>query len=82
MEELKKKIVEDINNAHLPMDCVYYLVKDLFRDLEGQYYMSLQQNTQNHQNGGENVQEETNKEENKIVDFPNKSVPEINNTEV
>lgn len=47
MEELKKKIVQDINESKLPLDCVYYLVKDLFRDLEAQYYMSIQQNNKN-----------------------------------
>lgn len=45
MEELREKIVKDINEANLPLDCVYYLFKDLFRDLESQYSMYIQQNS-------------------------------------
>lgn len=43
MEELRKKIVKDINEANLPLDCIYYLLKDLFRDIEMQYSSYIQQ---------------------------------------
>ncbi len=43
MEELRKKLVKDLNESNLPLDCVYYLIKDLFRDIEGQYANSIQQ---------------------------------------
>lgn len=43
MEELRKKIVKDINESNLPLDCIYYLMKDLFRDIEAQYANFIQQ---------------------------------------
>ncbi len=43
MEELREKIVKDVNEANLPLDCVYYLFKDLFRDLETEYSNYIQQ---------------------------------------
>lgn len=59
MEELKEKIVNDINEAKLPIDCVYYLVKDLFRDLEISYQQYLMkqksensEKIENKENGG------------------------------
>lgn len=75
MEELKKKIVQDMNESKLPLDCIYYLLKDLFRDLEAQYYMTMQQQ-QNSQNGGNDEEQKT--EENKsdnVVPFK-KEAPE------
>ena len=45
MEELREKIAKDVNESNLPLDCVYYLFKDLFRDLESQYSMYIQQNS-------------------------------------
>ena len=43
MEELRKKIAQDVNESKLPLDCIYYLLKDLFRDIEMQYSSYIQQ---------------------------------------
>lgn len=43
MEELREKIVKDVNESNLPLDCVYYLFKDLFKDLEMEYSNYIQQ---------------------------------------
>lgn len=37
MEELKQRLVKDINNAKLPAECIYYIIKDIFRDIETSY---------------------------------------------
>ena len=42
MEELREKIIKDINESKLSVECVYYLVKDLFREIEGQYVNYIQ----------------------------------------
>ena len=88
MEDLKKDIINIINEKKMPLDQVYYILKDIFRDVEQTYYQQLtiaNQQNQNHQNGGENVQEETNNENenDKVIDFPDKSIIEPeNNMEV
>ena len=41
MENLKMKIIEDINNSNLPLECIYYLIKDITRDVESAYYNTL-----------------------------------------
>jgi len=58
MEELREKIAKDVNESNLPLDCVYYLFKDLFKDLEMQYGTYIQQMKEQKQH----------KEENKIID--------------
>lgn len=47
MEQLKQKIVNDINEAKMPLDVVYYLIKDMFRDLEAQFYETYVQPKEN-----------------------------------
>ena len=49
MEELREKIIKDINESKLSIECVYYLVKDLFREIEGQYanYIQIQKQQKN-----------------------------------
>ena len=34
MEELKTKLIELCNNSKLPLEPVYFVVKDLYRDLQ------------------------------------------------
>ena len=43
LEKLRKKISEDIINSHLKIDCVYYVLKDIFREIEETYYLYLKQ---------------------------------------
>lgn len=44
LEKLRKKISEDIINSQLKIDCVYYVLKDIFREIEDTYYLYLNQN--------------------------------------
>lgn len=39
MEELKQQLIKDINEAssRLSAEAIYYIVKDLFRDIEDSY---------------------------------------------
>lgn len=37
MEELRKQLSDLINNCGLPAECIYYIYKDVFRDLQAQY---------------------------------------------
>lgn len=34
MEELKNKLIADCNKSQLPIEAVYFIVKDLWRDVE------------------------------------------------
>lgn len=43
MEELKKQIIAAINNSKLPAEGVYYIVKDVYRDVEDSYYNYLKE---------------------------------------
>lgn len=43
LEKLKRKISEEIINSHLKIDCVYYVLKDIFREIEETYYLYLKQ---------------------------------------
>lgn len=45
MEELKKQLLKDCNDSGLPLEAVYYLVKDLFRDVSDTYEEYLKQQT-------------------------------------
>lgn len=43
MEELRKQLMELINNSKLPAECIFYTFKDVFRDLQEQYTEILRQ---------------------------------------
>jgi hypothetical protein len=43
LENLKIKILEDINSSKLRIDCIYYVIKDIYRDLELTYNTYLSQ---------------------------------------
>ena len=43
MEELRKQLSDLINNCGLPAECIYYIYKDVFRDLQDQYREILAQ---------------------------------------
>ena len=42
-EELKNKLLQDCNESGLPLEAIYYLVKDLFRDVSDTYENILRQ---------------------------------------
>lgn len=33
MEKLRLKIIEDCNNSGLPLEAIYFIIKDIFRDV-------------------------------------------------
>lgn len=37
MEQLRRQLSEIINNSQLPAECIFYVFKDVFRDLQEQY---------------------------------------------
>lgn len=37
LENLKKKINEDIINSQLRIDCIYYVLKDIYREVSDTY---------------------------------------------
>ena len=42
MEELRNRLIELINNCGLSIDCIYYIVKDVYRELSDEYRLVLQ----------------------------------------
>lgn len=43
MEQLREQLTNLINNSQLPAECVFYIFKDVFRDLQEQYAEILRQ---------------------------------------
>lgn len=37
MEEFRAQLLETISNSNLPIDAIYYIFKDIARDIEEQY---------------------------------------------
>ena len=46
MEELRNQLIQVINNCGLSFDCIYYIVKDVYREIADEYLMVLR-NQQN-----------------------------------
>lgn len=46
MEELKQKLLQVVNTSNLPLEAIYYIVKDLFRDVDDAYQRALRQEKQ------------------------------------
>ena len=46
MEELKQKLLQVVNTSNLPLEAIYYIVKDLFRDVDDTYQRALRQEKQ------------------------------------
>lgn len=61
MEELKQNIMNDITNSKLPAECVYYLLKDVFREYENAYMNYLVQQKKQKEEEKQKEQEEKNK---------------------
>lgn len=46
MEELRDKLINMINECDLPIEGIYYIFKDVFRELSDQYSVVLQKQRQ------------------------------------
>lgn len=53
----KKNITNVINNSQLPISILYYVVKDVFRDIEQIYNETLEKELEEFQKEKEDVQE-------------------------
>ncbi len=56
LNDLKEKISEIIMNSRLPVDAIYFVIKDIFKEVEQLYYLELQKET-------EKAQQKENKKE-------------------
>ena len=58
LSDLKEKISQALIDSHLSIDAIYFVIKDIFKDIEQLYYLELQK-----ENKGENeeVQKESDK---------------------
>ena len=43
MEQLKQKLVQAVNECNLPLEAIYYVSKDFFRDVDDTYKRYLEQ---------------------------------------
>lgn len=43
MEQLKQQLLQLVNNSQLPLEAIYYVVKDFYRDVDDAYRQALQQ---------------------------------------
>ena len=41
MEQLKNKLLQVVNESGLPLDAIYYVCKDFFRDVDDTYQQFL-----------------------------------------
>ncbi len=46
MEDLRNKLIDIINECNLPIEGIYYIFKDVFRELSDQYSVILQKRKQ------------------------------------
>lgn len=49
MEELKQKLLQLVNSSNLPIEAIYYVVKDFYRDVDDAYQQTLIQYRQQQQ---------------------------------
>lgn len=42
IENFKNNLIYDINNSNLTIGCAYYILKDIFLNLEREYYKTLE----------------------------------------
>lgn len=52
MEELRLKLIEDINNSNLPLEAIVFVVRDVYRDAQETYqkYQLAQQSQTTEEN--------------------------------
>lgn len=53
MEELRQTIIAAINESRLPAEGVYYIIKDVYRDVESSYFEFLKNKKENAEEGEE-----------------------------
>ena len=61
MEDLQKKLIDDINSSQLPVGIIYYIAKDVFSQVETEYQKSLALEKQENSNE-ENKNNDSNEE--------------------
>ena len=49
MEQLKQKLLQTVNSSNLPLEAIYYVVKDFYRDVDDTYQQTLIQYRQQQQ---------------------------------
>lgn len=57
LEELRKAIIGVINSSDLPLDCKYYVVADVFHEIDNLYHNALK--NQKEVNGVDNTETES-----------------------
>ena len=56
MEELRLKLIEDINNSNLPLEAIVFVVRDVYRDAQETYQKyQLAQQSQTTEEKKENI---------------------------
>lgn len=66
MEQFKQQLLQLANSSQLPLEAIYYVVKDFYRDVDDAYKQALQQQVRAAQETALaqlNTKEEENKEE-------------------
>ena len=58
MEELKQKLLQAVNESGLPLEAIYYVSKDFFRDVDDTYKDFLQQKKMQQQKQNEESKQE------------------------
>ena len=49
MEQLRNKLLQVVNESGLPLDAIYYVCKDFFRDVDDTYKHFLERQKQEQQ---------------------------------
>ncbi len=65
MEQLKQQLLQVVNQSNLPLEAIYYIVKDFYRDVDDAYRQALQQQMTQARAAQEAALAQPNTEENK-----------------
>ena len=49
MEQLKQQLIQVVNDSNLPLEAIYYVCKDFFRDVDDTYKQFLMQQSKKEQ---------------------------------
>ena len=58
MEELHNNLINDVNNSQLPVGIIYFVIKDVFSEVEKGYMQELKSESLNTQTSEENPEKE------------------------
>lgn len=61
VEELKENIINIINNSGLPISVIYYVYKNILKDIEMEYFRVLHEQQQHQKKGQKQEKEEQGK---------------------